>query len=84
MERVNEHFYNKSYHQFNYFITRGVAYTLSGFHLYIDWIFYLNRLQDNVLQEYTKTCPPFAGHKSPLVSAPNLDTYCACPENSLG
>lgn len=47
MERVNEGFYNKSFHQFNYFITRGVAYTLSGFHLYIDWIFYLNRLQDN-------------------------------------
>lgn len=65
-------------------VTRGVAYTLTGFHLYIDWIFYLNRLQDNVLQEYTKTCPPFASHKSPLVFAPNLDTYCACPENSWG
>lgn len=35
-------------------VTRGVAYTLTGFHLYIDWIFYLNRLQDNVLQEYTE------------------------------
>lgn len=47
MERVNEGFYNKSYHQFNYFITRGVAYTLcilTGYSILIGFktMFYRN------------------------------------------
>lgn len=43
MERVNE----GAFTNLIISVTRGVVYTLSGFHLYIDLIFYLNRLQDN-------------------------------------